>query len=180
MKALLLVLVLAAAGFGAYHFYFRDHPISWMQGPEAGPVPGGPGSTSTAKRDFKDLDARLQNDMDRIPTDLHGARQMPTHALATKSQVAPYLKLHEEYATLIQACDLIIEADQAFAEHQQKCGLAPAPLGANVQERARVASAANSAGPAVYQQQQTIWDSQRRQSDTKVRQLLTTLDNKRL
>ena len=79
--------------------------------------------------------------------------------------------------TLTQACDLIINADQAFVEHQQRCGLAPAALGATAEERLRASS---QAGPAVCQQHQTLWDGQRRQSDTKVRQLLATLENKRL
>ena len=176
MKALLIVLVLAVAGAGAYYFYFRDHPISWMQGPESASRVAG-GSASTARKDFKELNARLQSAMDHIPISLHDARQLPTYALDTKSRLAPYVHLHEEYVTVDQACDLIINADQVFLEHQQKCGLAPAALGASAQERAR---AANAAGPVVYQQHQTIWDSQRRQSDSKVRQLLATLENKRL
>ncbi len=172
MKAFLVMLVLMAAGAGAYYFYFQDHPIPLVQGPELAP-----GAAPTAKKDFKELNARLQSAMDHVPANLHDTRQFPNYALDTKSRLTPYLQLHEEYMTINQVCDLIINADQTFLDHQQKCGLAPVGPGASAQERARAASAG---GSAAYQQQQTLWDSQRRQSDSKVRQLLATLDNKRL
>ena len=178
MKAFLVALVLVAVGAGAYYFHFRDHPISWMQGPEiVSGTAGSPGASPTAKKDFKELNARLQSAMDHVPANLHDARQLPTYALDTKSRLAPHLHLHEEYATIDQVCDLIIDADQVFVDHQQRCGLAPVSPGASVQERAR---AAGATGAAAYQQQQTLWDSQRRQADSKVRQLLATLENKRL
>ena len=175
MKILLLVLGLALAGAGAYFFYFRDHPISLSQGPESASGPdGGPGPGSSGKKDFKEVNARLQSAMDHVPANLREARQMPTYAFDTRSRLAPYVQMHAEYVTLTQACDLIINADQAFADHQVKCGLA---TGTTPQERARAASAANA---GAYQQQQTIWENQRRQADSKVRQLLATLENKRL
>ena len=181
MNAFLFVLLLAAGGAGAYHLYIRDylhdHPISRMQGYASAKSTGAAGSAPAAEKDFKELDARLQTEMNHIPVSLRDARQMPATTLDTRSRTSPYLALYEEYITLSQACDVIIEADQNFAEHQQKCGFAPAPAGASAQERARAASAA---GPAVYQQQQTIWNSQRKLSDGKLRQLLATLDTRPL
>ena len=38
----------------------------------------------------------------------------------------------------------------------------------------------NNSNPGVYQQSQLIWDNQRLQADGKVRQLLATLENRRL
>ena len=178
MKAFLIVLVFAAAGAGAYYFYFRDHPISLVQGPEAVSSPAaGSGAAPAAKKDFKEFNARLQSAMDHIPTNLRDARQLPAYALDTKARLAPYLQLHTEYTTIDQACDLIINADQTFVDHQQRCGLAPADPGASAQERARSASTPN---PPAYHQQQPLWDGQRRQSHSKGRQLLATLENKRL
>ncbi len=180
MKALLLVLaVVVLAGGGAYYFYFKDHPISWMQGPEltTEKMPGSPGSTTGGRKDFKEVSARLQSAMDRVPVNLREARQIPTYALDTRSKLAPYLQLHPEYVTITQVCDLIIDVDQAFAEHQEKCGLAPASAAAVVPGQVRVTGGPN---PAVYQQRQTLWDNQRLQADSKVRQLLATLENRRL
>ena len=150
MKALLLVLLLAVAGFVAYRFYLQDylhdHPVSlsWLHSLSSAKSAVAPGTAPTAKKDCKDLDARLQSERDHIPINLRDARQLPTTALDTRSRISPYLGLHEEYMTLSQACDIIIEADQNFLEHQQKCGFAPAAQGASVQERARAASAASA------------------------------------
>jgi hypothetical protein len=180
MKALLLVLVLVLAGGGAYYFYFKDHPLSWTQGPEltANSTPGGPGTqTATGKKDFKELCSRLQGAMDHIPVNLHDARQLPNYALDTRSKLAPHLQLHTEYVTLTQVCDLIIDADQAFVDHQEKCGFTPAGTALNPGERPRPASAP---GAAVYDAQQALWNNQRLQADSKVRQLLATLENRRL
>ena len=128
MKAFLIVLVLALAGGGAYYFYFKDHPVSWMQGPElaAGTPVGGLGAKSDGRKDFKELSAQLQGAMNHIPANLHDARQIPTVAIDTRSRLAPYLKLHVEYVTVTQVCDLIIDADQAFAE-RQKNAVSPRP-----------------------------------------------------
>lgn len=174
MKVLLLLFLLVLAGIGFYRFYLPDHPISWLRGPETldkgSPAP-------TAKKDFKDLSAVLQGDMDRIPRDLREARQMPTHAFDVKSRVAPHLQEHTEYRTLTQVCDLIINADQDFSERQGKCGLGQVGAGSTAPERARA-----SAGPsaAAYQQQEPLWDGRRRQTDNDVRLKLASLENRRL
>ena len=125
MKILLLVLVLALAGGGAYYFYFKDHPLAWTRGPELAAKPAAGGSTPAGKKDFKDLCARLQGAMDRVPVSLRDARQLPTDALDIRSKLAPHLQMHDEYVTLTQVCDLIIDADQVFTDHQEKCGLVP-------------------------------------------------------
>ncbi len=179
MKVLLVLLVLALAGGGAYHFYLKDHPVSWLQGPElvAGTPAGGAAGRSDGRKDFKELSAQLQGAMNRIPANLRDARQIPNVAIDIRSRLAPYLKLHAEYVTITQVCDLIIDADQAFAERQEKCGLAPAVTSASPQERTRVV---NNPNPGAYQPSQVIWDNQRLQADTKVRQLLATLENRRL
>ena len=174
MKVLLLVLVLVLAGVGVYRFYLKDHPLSFMQGPEAATAKKD--AAAVAKKDFKDLSALLQGDMDHIPRDLHDARQMPTHAYDVKARVAPYLNLHDEYRTVTQVCDLIISADQDFGERQNKCGLAKLGVGATAAEKAR---AANPSG-ALYQQQEPLWDGRRRQADNDVRAKLATLENRRL
>ncbi len=179
MKALLLVLLLGLAGVGAYYFYFRDKPFAWSQGPElAAASPGASGrSAATGPKDFKALDAALQADMDHVPANLHAPRQMPTHALETRTRLTPYVQLHAEYQTLTDACDVIIAADQAFAEHQERCGFAAPPPGPGAPARLR------TSGPApaiVLEQQQALWDNQRQQADGKVRQLLATLENRRL
>ncbi len=179
MKAFLVLLVLALAGGGAYYFYFKDHPVSWMQGPElvAGSPAGRPGAKSDGRKDFKELSAQLQGAMNRIPANLHDARQIPTVAIDIRSRLAPYVGMHAEYTTVTQVCDVIIDADQVFAERQEKCGLAPAANGASPQERARTV---NNQNPGAYQPGQVIWDNQRLQADSKVRQLLATLENRRL
>ena len=184
MKALLIVLVLALAGGGAYYFYFKDHPIALTQGPDRGtPVAAasataGPPTTSTpAKKDFKDLSVTLQGDMDHIPANLRDSRQIPTHAFDIKARLVPYLTLHEEYKTLNQVCDLIIDVDQQFRAKQGMCGLISVDSTISPQERIR---AANGLNIAVYQQQEPLWDSQRRQTDGRVRQLLASLENHRL
>ncbi len=179
MKFLLLALAVTLAVAGSYFFYFRDHPFVWSQGPEVSASPSGRQSASApdAPHGFKDLCAQLQDDMNRIPASLREPRRMPTHALETRSRLAPYLQLHAEYQTAAQACDLIIDADQAFADHQAKCGVAPAGAGATAPDRAWAASTpvAN-----VYLQHQSLWDNQRQQADGKVRQLLAGLENRRL
>ena len=181
MKTLLLVLVLALAAVGSYFFYFRHHPLAWSQGPElsASAPPSGRRAASVpdASKGFKELCGQLQDDMNRIPTSLRDARHLPARALETRTRLTPYLQLHAEYQTVTQACDLIIDADQAFAEHQVKCGFAPAGAGTTPQDRAWAASTpvAN-----VYQQHQTLWENQRHQADGKVRQLLAGLENRQL
>ena len=177
MKAFLLLLVLVLAAAGAYQFCLKDYPISFLQGPETTGTTKNGSAPPTAKKDFKDLSALLQGDMDHIPRDLRDTRQMPAHALDVKARVASHLQEHEEYRTLTQVCELIIGADQDFSERQGKCGLGQLGPGATAQEKARA-----SAGPstAVYQQQEPLWDSRRRQADTDVRAKLTTLENRRL
>ena len=173
MKVLLLLLVLVLAGVGVYRFHLQDHPLSFMQGPEAAAKKD---AAAVAKKDFKDLSTLLQGDMNHIPRDLHDTRQMPNHAFDVKARVAPFLSLHDEYRTLTQVCDLIISADQDFSERQNKCGLAKPGLGATAAEKARAASPSNAA----YQQQEPLWDGRRRQADNDVRAKLATLENRRL
>lgn len=179
MKVFLVVLVLALAGVVAYRFYFRDHPISLTQGPEiAGSVPGNPGgSASGGRKDFKELCSRLQGAMDHVPVTLREVRQIPVYALDVRSKLAPHLQLHSEYVTATQVCDLIIDADQAFADHQERCGLVPPGTVTGPGERPRPVATPTA---AAYEAQQSLWNNQRLQADSKVRQLLATLENRRL
>ena len=174
MRVLLVLIVLALAAGAAYQFYFKTHPLSFLQGPEAAAKKD---AAAVAKKDFRDLSNLLQGDMDHIPHDLREARQMPNHAYDVKGRIAPYLDLHEEYRTVTQVCDAIIGADQDFGERQGKCGLAKPGLGSPAQERARAAAGVNT---EAYKQQEPLWDSRRRQIDSEVRAKLTTLENRRL
>ena len=174
MKVLLVLIVLALAAGAAYQFYFKDHPLSLLQGPEAAAKKD---AAAVAKKDFKDLSNLLLGDMDHLPHDLREARQMPNHAYDVKGRVAPYLDLHEEYRTVTQVCDAIIVADQDFSDRQGKCGLAKPGPGATAQERARAAAGVNT---EAYKQQEPLWNSHRRQAESEVRAKLATLENRRL
>ena len=83
MKAFLLLLVLVLAGAGYYQYYLKDHPPTWLPGPEASSsATTSSKSESVGKKDFKELCTLLQGDMDRIPMNLRDARRMPSHPAA--------------------------------------------------------------------------------------------------
>ena len=180
MKAFLFLIVLVLAAAGYYQFYLKDHPPSWLPGSsELSSSQSADSSVATpvGKKDFKEVSALLQGDMDRLPINLREARQMPSHAFDIKSRLAPHLQLHEEYRTLTAVCDTIIGADQDFDQRQAKCGLGQLGAGATAQDRARAAAGPNT---GMYQQQEPLWEARRRQADTDVRLKLGGLENHRL
>lgn len=194
MKALLLVLV-AVAGFGYYFYYYRPQhlpPPPPAENTEAATPTPAASAAATAKRGFDDLTALLRQDMEAIPSALDGPGRPPNNAVAIKRKIGSHVSKHAEYATLVQACDVIILADSQRASYQQACR--------TEQSRTFYGTSLSSGGSmdrptstqrtptpdpkvaqvAIHDRVEGAWQKQREQSSTQVQQLLASLAGKSL
>ena len=132
-------------------------------------------------QDFQAVTALLEQDMTNIPASLDAPRVAPANAFSVKSRLGSAPTAHAEYQVLVQACDLIIYADQEHSVRQRRDqetaqGVSGDPMAT---EKANHA-ATSTARTTLHARAQADWDAYRQQTDAEVHRLLGSLQGAKL
>ena len=196
MKVLLILLVLLSAAY--YFFVYEKGPGKTTTAPtEAAVGANATPSAAAAVADnhgFDGVVALLRTEMNAVPAPLDGPGPNLANAQSIRRKVRPYVNTHPEYATLTQACDLIIQANAQRGAFQDSCRSEQSRLGFktalthDTSIGAALPKGKSTPPPppvdqtqaAVHQRFENSWASYRAQTDRQVQGLLNSLAGKHL
>ena len=114
--------------------------------------------------------------MSAIPSSLDAPGAPPNAAFNVKSRLSAVASTRKEYQTLVQACNLIIYADQEHSVRQSRAlqaqQSASGDLMSNNKDRKLQAVSERT---SIHAKAQADWESYRRQTDQEVSRLLHSL-----
>ena len=194
MKVLLILLVLLAAAY--YFFVYEKGPGKTTTAPTeaAAGANATPSAAAADNHSFDGVVALLRTEMNAVPAPLDGPGPNLANAQSIRRKVRPYVNTHPEYATLTEACDLIIQANAQRGAFQDSCRSEQSRLGFktalthDTSIGAALPKGKSTPPPtptdqtqaAVHQRFENSWASYRAQTDRQVQGLLNSLAGKHL
>ena len=177
MRILAVLAVIALAIIAAIiHFSDQDLGLTAkpIELPSPAQVQGSPGPA--VEESFAGVAGSLVHDMSSIPTSLDAPGVPPRAAFNVKSRLAAAASTRKEYQTLVQACDLIIYADQEHSVRQAQVRQARQGISGNLMASAQENNLhASTTRTSLQTQAQADWDAYRSQTDREVTRLLHSL-----
>lgn len=114
--------------------------------------------------------------MSGVPTSLDAPGVPPRAAFNVKSRLGALASTRKEYQTLVQACDLIIYADQQHSVRQSQAQQARQSVSGDPMANAKQNQLSTDAErTAIHARAQADWEAYRRQTDQEVSRLLHSL-----
>lgn len=172
-----LFLAVAAALITAAILYFGSGELD-LTAPKK---KDSPAQATPAPQDFHAVTALLAKDMGEVPASLDAPEAEPVNAFNVKSRLGGASAARQEYQVLVQACDLIIFADQEHAvRHRQDQEAQHNASGDLMASAGARQTAVTNTRTALHTRAQADWDGYRRQTDAEVKRLLGSLQHSTL
>lgn len=177
MKTIAVLAVIALLIVAAI-IYFSDRDLglapiksglSSSQAQDSPPAAGTPGG-------FTEVANALEQEMHGIPSSLDAAGVPLRTAFNVKSRLAAAASTRKEYQALVQACDLIIYADQEHSVRQARVRQSQQNVSGDPMANAKANQTQNTAErSSIHAKAQADWETYRRQTDQEVTRLLGSL-----
>ena len=174
LAVIALLIIAAIIHFGNYDFGGAPMMVESPSPAQAQAAP----PAANAQGDFTGVAASLANDMQSVPASLDAPGVPPRAAFNVKSRLGSLVSTRKEYHTLVQACDLIIYADQEHSVRQLQAKQAQQSVSGDLMGNAKANQVQVTAGrESVHAKAQADWEIYRRRTDQEVSRLLGSLQS---